>query len=187
MFFSITTGWELFWLDVFIYIVQQVARVFIDYLLPKTWYDSSLWWFQCFAWEDGGNFYKKHFKVEAWKDFLPVVAGLTEVDKSHLESQDPDYLESFIYDINVSESNHVRAILMTSIFIIWNPPGMFLLIFTLSLLGHLPFIIIQRYNRPRMQRLLRINQKRRENQVKRAALAKAAETHSAADTGNHVN
>ncbi len=177
MFFSISSGWELFWLDVFIYIVQQIARVFIDYLLPKSWSDSSRWWFQCFAWEDGGKFYEKYFKVSYWKDFLPVVNGLNEVDKSHLQSLEPEYLESFIHDINLGESNHVRSIIMTGIFIIWNPPGMFFLIFTLSFLGHLPFIIIQRYNRPRMQRLLRINRKRQEQREK-VALAKAAPNQS---------
>lgn len=160
MLFSIASGWELFWFDVIVYAVLQILRIFIDYILPKRWFTTDRPWFATYKWEDGGKFYEKYFRVNCWKDFLPAVNSLNNFDKRHLKSLDAEYLEQFVFETRLGESHHVRSIVETLFFALWNPPGLFLLVFTLSFLIQAPFIIIQRYNRPRLLRLIEINKKR---------------------------
>ncbi len=158
--FSVSSSWELFFINFFIYSFIQVVRIVVDYFLPKSWTDPSRKWFQVHKWEDQGRFYERHFRITSWKDRLPNINSLNNFDKTHLLSHSPEYLEAFVREINLGESHHVRSICTTLIFALWNPPGMFLLVFLLSFLIQVPFIMIHRYNRPRLLRLLGLSRAR---------------------------
>ena len=54
--------------------------------------------------------------------------------------------------------------------VIWPGAGGIILTMVYILLGNLPFIIIQRYNRPRLQKLLAMQRRKRERKVELCAL-----------------
>ena len=54
--------------------------------------------------------------------------------------------------------------------VIWPGAGGIILTLVYILLGNLPFIIIQRYNRPRLQKLLAMQRRKRERKVELCAL-----------------
>lgn len=141
-------------LDIVLYAVFQTIRIGTDRLLPAGWINPDSWYFRTKAWERGGRFYEDHFHINRWKDRLPAVDGLNKVSKKSLSGISPEYLRQFIVETCRGESHHVRSILETALFVLWNPFWLFCCIFVLSLVGHAPFIFIQRYNRPRLQRLL---------------------------------
>jgi glycosyl-4,4'-diaponeurosporenoate acyltransferase len=154
MFFGIGFSVELCVLDIVLYVFLQSIRVLTDRALPARWLDPELPCFRTRAWEHGGRFYQDHFQIARWKDRLPAVDGLNTVSKKKLKGVAPDYLRQFIVETCRGESHHMRTILETILFILWNPVGLFCCVFILSLLLNVPCIFIQRYNRPRLQRLL---------------------------------
>ncbi len=154
MFFNLKSSFELFIFNVVVYAIMQLLRLVVDQHLPKSHTDLDRKIFQSYTWEDKGNFYDKYFKVSKWKDYLPSINFTAGFSKRHIVENSSAYFEQFIREMNMSESNHIRSILSTLVFAIWNPLNMFLLVMALSVLIQAPFIIIQRYNRPRMVAIL---------------------------------
>ena len=163
------TNWEssitLFIFNVIVYALIQYLRVFIDPYLPESWFSPKQKYYKCYAWEDNGKFYDRVFKVSKWKDYLPTVNSSTNFNKKKITGRGVDYFEQFLQEINMAESHHIRSILTTLVFALWNPSGMFIFFFMLSAAAQLPFIIIQRYNRPRMQKVV-YDLRVRENTIK---------------------
>lgn len=153
MLLNIHFSWKLFLIDVLIYALLQVIRIWIDMVLPKSLFDPRLPYYQSRTWEQDGKIYEKHFHIHRWKDKLPTVNSLDHFSKKNLQNLTPEYLSEFIFQTCRGESHHVRSILTTSLFIIWNPPELFCIIFVMSFFGHLPYICIQRYNRPRLKKI----------------------------------
>ena len=156
MFFNLESSFELFLFNAVVYAILQILRIVIDHYLPTSHTDLDKKHFQSFAWEENGNFYDRHFKVSKWKDYLPSIDFTAGFSKRHIIANNSAYFEQFIREMNMAESHHVRSIISTLIFFIWNPLNMFLLVLTLSILVQAPFIIIQRYNRPRMHDLQKL-------------------------------
>jgi len=63
-------------------------------------------------------------------------------------------LARFVAETRRAEYGHWLAIACTPVFALWNPPVGLALMAAYSLLVNVPFIAIQRYNRPRAQRIL---------------------------------
>lgn len=154
MLFDIQFSWPLVLFDLLIYALLQVSRMCLDMILPQQWFDPNKPYYHSWSWEQNGAFYQRHFHIRTWKDKLPSVNSLDHFSKKNLGQLSPNYLRQFIFQTCRGESHHVRSILTTAVFLMWNPTGLFLLIFLLSTLGNLPFIFIQRYNRPRLRAIL---------------------------------
>jgi glycosyl-4,4'-diaponeurosporenoate acyltransferase len=154
MFFGIGFSTRLCALDIILYVLFQSIRVITDRVLPTHWFDPELPYFRTKAWENDGKFYQDHFYISKWKDKLPAIDGLNTVSKKKLGTVSPEYLRQLIIETCRGESHHLRTILETVFFILWNPFGLSCCIFILSIFLNLPFIFIQRYNRPRLERLL---------------------------------
>ena len=156
MLIATTFSWKLVLINALIYAALQFIRMIIDCFMPRSWYDHRRPYFQCKVWEREGQFYQEYFNIKGWKDCLPSIGGFTRFSKRKLKTTDPAYLERFINETCRGESHHVRSILETSLFILWNPLPLFMIIFSASALFHLPYIMIQRYNRPRLMQLKRL-------------------------------
>ena len=156
MFPVVTTGAaiRLVFLDIFLYAAFQTMRIGTDHLLPVSWIDPELWYFRPKAWERGGRFYEDHVHISRWKDRLPAVDGFNAVSKKRLAGVSAEYLQQFVVETCRGESHHVRTILETAVFALWNPPGIFWTVFIVGGLFNVPFIMVQRYNRPRLEELL---------------------------------
>lgn len=107
-------------------------------------------------WEAGGRVYR-HLGIRRWKGFLPEAGGLFKggFDKRHLGSSEAAYLEQFRRETNRAEFSHWLTLVSASTFFIWNPWWVGLAMIGYAILTNLPFIVIQRYNRPRLEGLPR--------------------------------
>lgn len=146
--------WSVAWFNFVLYWVWTALRIAIDPLIPRSWLNPDAWPFRLSKWEGDGAFYRKVLHIERWKDHLPVFAGRTGFDKKSLLGIDPEYLSRFITETCRGESNHLRAIGSVVVMRLWTPFGVWIWLFLIAAAGNLPFVAIQRYNRPRLQRIL---------------------------------
>lgn len=107
-------------------------------------------------WEKDGKLYADLLKINRWKDFLPQHVGKDGFSKEHLENISLAYIDQFIRETCRGEWNHAMNCLFALILFILNHFGIALILTFLLLLGNVPFIIIQRYNRFRLQKLRRL-------------------------------
>ena len=145
--------------------------LFINLILGVLWHTAMLIW--CIArnetafspdkkmyrphrWERNGKFYADVLKINRWKDHLPQYIGKNGFSKEHLETVSLDYVDRFITETCRGEWNHVMNCTLVFVLFILNPFTLALILSLLLLLGNTPFIIIQRYNRFRLQKLRKL-------------------------------
>lgn len=132
-----------------------LAANLIGPLLPKSWFCPDRFPFRSFSWERDGSIYLK-LRIRAWKDRVPDMSKITrrlyrkEVDLRANEEN----LSRLIQETCLAEAVHnVLIVLSLAVLRIWRG-GWGWFIWFLCILGNLPFIIIQRFNRPRLKRTL---------------------------------
>ena len=113
--------------------------------------------FRSFAFEKGGRIWSEVFRIRQWKDKLPdgTVIAKKGFDKSRLAQQQKDYLEKFVIETRRAELTHWLLMVPAPFFFLWNPAWAGWVMIVYALLANCPFIMIQRYNRPRLERVLR--------------------------------
>lgn len=150
------TGWTLF-LCFSVWTVINLSVVNICLFLPVRVFNPRAFFFRSHPFERDGQIYEKVFKVKRWKHLLPDGGGLWKergYKKRHLEDLSEENLERFLLESCRAELTHWLALSFFWVF------GFFLsapatgLMLIIALLGNLPCIIPQRYNRPRILRLL---------------------------------
>lgn len=137
---------------------------FVGQALPRAHFDPQKFPYRSADWENGGKVYEK-LGIKHWKDRLPdmskIMPDMVRKKMSAVKSQGMDVL---IAETCVAECVHWALMLLSlGIFFFWR--GAWAVVFWLvyNLLGNLPFIIIQRYNRPR---LVMLEQRRKRRAAK---------------------
>ena len=112
--------------------------------------------FRTHPWEQDGAIYLKLFKIKKWKSKLPDAGNAfgQNARKHQLTSTDPAYLEQFILETRRAEWTHWMQIFPAPVFFLFNDwrIGIFMIVYALCV--NLPCMMTQRYNRPRLQRIL---------------------------------
>lgn len=105
--------------------------------------------------EDGGRWYRRTVRIHRWKDVLPEAGAFFAggVSKKKLASTDDAGLAAFARETRRAELGHWAAIPCAGLFVLWNPPLAVVIMVVYAFAFNLPFIMIQRYNRQRLQRL----------------------------------
>ena len=100
--------------------------------------------------------YRRLLRIHRWKDRLPEAGALFAdgVSKRELGALDEDGLEAFARETRRAELAHGWAMACSPIFLLWNPAMASVLLVAYGVLVNAPFILIQRYNRLRIDRLL---------------------------------
>lgn len=102
-------------------------------------------------WEHGGRWYRENLKIQQWKDKVPQHVGKEGFSKRHLTDVSIDYLDEFILETCRGEWLHRKDCICALITLLINPFLVGVVMSFLILLGNLPFAMIQRYNRFRLQ------------------------------------
>ena len=102
-------------------------------------------------WERGGLWYRDKLKIQVWKDKLPQYIGKSGFSKKHLNGLSIDYIDRFIEETCRGEWMHMKNCICSIIILIINPLLVGLVTSFFIVLGNLPFAIVQRYNRFRLQ------------------------------------
>lgn len=132
------------------------------YFLPITYFKLNSFLFKTRAWEKNGSFYEKVFFIKKWKKLLPDGASLFKngFRKKHLQNSTRNYLEEFAYESCRAEITHLPPIFLSLIFATYNDAFIVVFMFLFGLFTNLPCILVQRYNRIRILKILKkINNK----------------------------
>lgn len=125
--------------------------------LPDRFFTPNSWFFKSHKFEKQGQIYQKLFLVNRWKHLLPdggAAWGRKGFEKKKLRNRSQDYLKEFLTESARGEMTHWLAILPFWVFGFFTPFNTIWMMLAYALVAHLPCIIVQRYNRPRIQRLL---------------------------------
>lgn len=108
------------------------------------------------SFEDGGRWYRRRLRIHRWKDRLPEAGDLFSggMSKRELPTYDLAGLQVFARETRRAELAHWWAMACGPLFVLWNPPLAAALLVTYGVVVNLPFIVIQRYNRFRIDALV---------------------------------
>lgn len=117
------------------------------------------WLFRSRRWEGGGSFYQGLFRVKAWKPLLPDGAAVSRKGyrKRRLSDFSPGNLERYLEESCRAELAHWLAIPPFILFGTFMPTQALPFMLLYALLVNLPCIVAQRYNRPRIEKILSRN------------------------------
>ena len=135
--------------------IAGIIMRYIGNLYDRKWFQWDKFPFRPFSWEKSGKLYRK-LRVKKWKDRVPDASKRHKdmYEKKVNIRPDKENLRRLIQETCVAEIVHYQLILLCLPFLkIW--PGLGgIICFCLAILGNLVFAIIQRYNRPRLMRIL---------------------------------
>lgn len=135
-------------------IVGSICFV-IGELLPRKNFDYTSFPYKPFRWERNGDVYLR-LGIQKWKDYVPDMSKYvkTMFAKKIVSPRDPEYTRRLILETCVAETVHFVMILISPIFQMYMNETAGYIATIAYILGNLPFILIQRYNRPRLVRLM---------------------------------
>lgn len=141
-----------------IYLVAvSIALFLLGRVLPKRWFHGERFPFRTFRFEKEGRIYHA-LGVRKWKDGFPdmsVILPFLMPSKKLPKNLTAAHVELMIQETCVAEWVHgLLCLLGFGCVFFWNTVGGWLLA-ALYALSNIPYIIIQRYNRPKLMRLLR--------------------------------
>lgn len=120
---------------------------------PDSFFDPGKGRFAAKPWEHGGRWYRDNLKIQEWKDRLPQYIGHDGFSKAHLTDVSLDYLDRFIRETCRGEWMHFKNCICCVIVLLVNPLLVGIVASCFIVMGNLPFAIVQRYNRFRLQTL----------------------------------
>ncbi|MEL7659367.1 hypothetical protein [Acetobacterium wieringae] len=143
-----------------VWLVLMVAAALLCTRLPERFFDYSAWFYRAHPWENDGEIYQKLFWVRRWKKYLPDGGSLFKggFQKKKLVSFDKDHLDRYLLESCRAEMIHWLAMLPFWVFGFFTPPIVIFYMLLFALAVNLPCVIAQRYNRPRIVRIVRRNQ-----------------------------
>lgn len=110
-----------------------------------------------FNFENRGSVYQRLFKVKAWKDRVPEGSQFftNTYNKRELKDNSRETIDAFLVEVNRAEITHWGILFTLPLVLLFNPRWAYKLHILYALLANIPFIIIQRYNRPRFEAIQR--------------------------------
>ena len=133
-----------------------IAGFILGRILPKDWFNSQAFPYASFPFEQGGKLYDK-IHIKKWQNRLPDMSRILPFlmpPKRMTAKMDANTLRRMLQETCVAEFIHWLLFLGGFGLCRFLPhPWGLVAALVYNLLGNLPFILIQRYNRPRLQRL----------------------------------
>ena len=127
-------------------------------IYPRSWFCENHFPYKSYKWESDGQVYRK-IGIHKWKTKLPdasviinkIVPGF--MPKKRLDSTGKEKIQTLVKESCVAEFNHFLGAVSGIVCVrIWKKYGFIITI--ANSLWHIPFILIQRYNRPRLLKTL---------------------------------
>ena len=115
-----------------------VVSFVLGRLVPKEWFDYTRFPYRSFAFEKGGKIYEA-IGIAKWQSRVPDMSRI---------------FPKLMRETCAAEATHALLILAgLGLLAIWPGAGGIVLYLIYAIFGNLVFLIIQRYNRPRLVRL----------------------------------
>ncbi|HCW79987.1 MAG TPA: hypothetical protein DG942_02640 [Ruminococcaceae bacterium] len=119
--------------------------------LPDSTFDESRSRYAPRLWEHEGRWYRDNLKIQLWKDKIPQFISKHGFSKRHFTDNSKEYLDRFILETCRGEWMHFKNCICAIITLIINPFIIGALLSLFILIANVPFAIVQRYNRFRLQ------------------------------------
>lgn len=145
----------------FVYLaLVGIASFILGRILPKKWFNSDAFPYKSFKFENEGKIYNK-FHIRNWQKKLPDMSRLfpklMPEKKFADRERDVEKLPLMIQETCVAEFIHwLLFILGFGCVFLWKGAWGWIVAVVYNLVGNVPFIIIQRYNRPRLKKTLKM-------------------------------
>jgi len=137
--------------NLFIIFVWHLTVFLACIYLPHSKFTPEKERFAPREWEHGGRWYREKLKIQYWKDKVPQYIGKDGFSKEHLTDISIEYVDEFIFETCRGEWMHMKNCICAVVILLINPLLVGLVFSFMIMLGNLPFAIIQRYNRFRLQ------------------------------------
>lgn len=150
------TFWTVI-IDIIAWFIIHMGVALIMVQIPAECFDPGNFLFRLRNWENGGALYNKIFRIKKWKESAPDGDRLFKnkgFPKRRLKSRDQSYLELFLLETCRAELTHWIIIGFALPFFLWNRFHVGLIMILYALLENLPLIMVQRYNRNRLVRVI---------------------------------
>ncbi len=134
---------------------------FVALFIPRSKLKEDKFPFKSFKWEKNGRIYDK-LKIRFWKNKVPDMSKILKFIpakevKSSFGSRE---IKALIKETCIAELVHVALAILSSAVLFICPSAGGIVIFIGCIIVNLPFILIQRYNRPQYSVLCSRLQKR---------------------------
>ena len=130
-------------------LVLGIAAHFVGEAVPRRWFHHDRFPYRTYRWEKGGKLYDR-LHIRAWKDRMPDMSRVMKdmVPKRVGRTPTSESVWVLVRETCVAEITHwILCLLAPVIWLFWfNWIGVALS--ALVIVCNLPFILIQRYNRP---------------------------------------
>ncbi|GKV68313.1 glycosyl-4,4'-diaponeurosporenoate acyltransferase [Sporosarcina sp. NCCP-2716] len=126
------------------------------------WFVQHARLFRPLSFEQGGALWDRLFRVRSWKSLIPdgTLFIRSGYSKKALHGSAEEDFARFAAESRRAELTHWLSILPAFLFFLWNPVWAGWLNVAYALLFNVPIILAQRFNRPRLERLLKRKSKR---------------------------
>ena len=145
--------WKCFWY----LIITGIVAFFVGRILPKKWFRADLFPYRALNFEDNGRFYDK-FGVRKWQNKVPDMSRILPfmMPPKKLTGNYKERLPRMLQETCVAELIHMLNCVV-GLYCLKLYPGIggAIIYLLYVFIFNLPYVMIQRYNRPRLLGLLR--------------------------------
>lgn len=144
-------------------ITMSIITFFVGRVLPKKWFCYDRFPYRVYSFEKGGEIYNR-INIRSWQKKVPDMSKVFThiMPPKKLTSENCKNMPRMIQETCVAEFIHaVNCILGFYCLKIFPGIGGIIVVFIYAVVFNLPYILIQRYNRPRLIRLYKHLKQRR--------------------------
>lgn len=138
-------------------LISGICVFLLGRIFPRKWITENSFPFKSFSFEKNGKIYEK-IGIKRWKTKLPDASLILYrfipklMPKKRLKVGEKEKISVLVKETCVAETTHFLAAVMGLYCAkIWRGGGLILSL--LYFIWNLPFVLIQRYNRPRLMRV----------------------------------
>lgn len=122
--------------------------------LPRRWFDASRFPYRAYAFERNGRFYEA-LGIRKWKNVLPDKSRIApgtyrKAIRGSAQQHSAAHMERLLQETCVAECVHWALLVISPILLFTMESPAAYVMTPLYGLSNLPYIMIQRYNRPRL-------------------------------------
>lgn len=144
-----------FWKCFCYLIITGIIAFFVGRILPKRWFHPDRFPYRCFKFEKNGRIYDK-LKVHKWQNKVPDMSRIFPklMPAKNLDGNYKERMSRMLQETCIAELIH-SLLCVTGLYCLKLYPGIggVVIVFLYVIVFNLPFIVIQRYNRPRLLRI----------------------------------
>ncbi|MBQ8971861.1 MAG: CDP-alcohol phosphatidyltransferase family protein [Clostridia bacterium] len=141
--------------------ITGIPAFFLGEKLPRGMFNPEAFPFRCYSWEKEGALYEK-LGIKYWKNRTPDMSKYIKraFAKQGNMLRDPEHLKKLVLEMCSAEFVHWMLILLSPLFFLLIEAPYGAIIMALYVVSNLCSIMIQRYNRPRIQKIIKRIEKR---------------------------